>query len=266
MTDLTRDDLLHLLATRHEMIDPICNGSLDKRSIRRRLDVSRPTVDRAFRELEELGMLTSTGTAYELTRFGRLFCERFHDQVSTVDQMVEVGDLLAHLPGSAAIDERMLEGARVLETEPHAPLAPLTEVGELATDADRIEGYTNALLPNYVSFVKRGVSSKGMGARIILPEAVMEVAFEEYMEQLSELLDAPEFTLVKTHETIPFGVLVVDDEAVGVSIRDDENRLRGALVNESAAAVEWATEQLDRLAATGEEYEFTRSGRSVRAD
>lgn len=106
----------------------------------------------------------------------------------------------------------------------------------------------------------------GTEARVILPEPVMELAFEEYRGKLSALLDEPTFTLVKAIETVPYGLLLVDDETVGVSIRDADNHLRGALVNDSASAAEWARERLDALENAGETYELTRSGWSVRAD
>lgn len=266
MAEVTRDDLLHLLATRHEMIEPLCEGGIDKRAIRRRLDVSRPTVDRAFRELDELGILDSTGSSYELTRFGRLFCDRFGDHIAEVEEMAELADLLAYLPEEASIDDRLLVDAAVFGSEPHAPLSPLSHAGEIVQEADRIEGYARALIPQYVSYVHRGVMEEGLEARVILPEPVMEVAFDEHMAELSELLDQPGFTLVKALDSVPYGILLVDDETVTVSIRDQENHLRGALVNDSPAAVEWARERLDALERTGEAYDFTRSGWSIRAD
>lgn len=151
MTEVTTDDILHLLATRQEMIEPLCDGRFDKRAIKERLDVSRPTVDRAFRELEELGILASAGSTYELSRFGRLFCDRFGDHIEEIEEMTDLADLLFHLPEGASIDDRLLDGAEVYGSEPHAHLSPLTHAGDLVRDADRIEGYAKALLPQYVS-------------------------------------------------------------------------------------------------------------------
>lgn len=266
MAEVSRDDLLHLLATRHEMIEPLCEETLDKQTIRRRLDVSRPTVDRAFRELERLGILDSTGSSYELTRFGRLFCDRFGDHIEEVEVMTELAELLAYLPEKASIDDRLLADSEVFGSEPHAPLSPLTQAGEIVREAERIEGFARALLPQYVSWVYRGVMEDGLEARVILPEPVMEASFDEYMAELSELLDHPNFTLVKALDSVPFGILLVDREKVAVSIRDEENHLRGALINDSPQAVEWARERLDALETSGETYEFTRRGWSIRAD
>lgn len=259
MTEVTRDDLLHLLATRHQMVEPMCNGTLEKQRIEERLDVSRPTVDRAFRELEELGLLESTGTTYELTRFGRLFCDRFDDQLAQIDEMVELASLLSHLPESASIDERLLAGADVIQTEKHAPLSPISEVGRLVSNADEIVAYTNVILPHYVRFIHRRVLEEGMSAKVILSEGVMEQAFSRYMDEISDLIDADGFSIVKSHESIPYGIVVMDEDIVGVAIRDEENHLRGALVNYSPDAIDWAQERLQALEAGGEQYDFTRS-------
>lgn len=266
MTALTRDDLLHLLATRHEMIDPICDGTLEKQTIENHLEVSRPTVDRAFRELEALGLLESTGTTYRLTRFGRLFCDRIEDQLSQIDEMVDLADLLSHLPETASIDDRLLSGAEVVQTEKHAPLSPISEVRRLVGNADEITSYSNVILPHYVGFLHERVLEEGMAATVVLSEGVMERAFADYMEELGDLMDADHFTLVKSTESLPYGIVLVEGETVGVAIRDDQNYLRGALLNYSQDAVEWAREHLDALVAGGEEYELTRSTWSVRAD
>lgn len=258
MTELSRDDLLHLLATRHEMIEPICGGTLDKKAIEESLDVSRPTVDRAFRELEELGLLQSSGTTYELTRFGRLFCDRVDHQLAQIEEMVEFASILSHLPQSASIDERLLAGAEVIQTERHAPLTPISEVGRLVDNADRIKAYTNVILPHYVSFIHRRVLEEGMAATVILSEGVMERAFSEYTDEINALIDHERFSLVKSEESLPYGIIVIDDEIVGVAIRDENNHLRGALVNYSEEAIEWATEQLEALETDGIEYQFTR--------
>ena len=260
MTTVTRDDLLHLIATRHEMIEPLCDGELEKRRIEETLDVSRPTVDRAFRELEELGLLESKGTTYELTRFGRLFCDRFDAQISQLDEMVDLASILSHLPESAAIGERMLSGAQVKQTQKHAPLSPISTVGRLASSAEKIEGYTNVILPHYVTFIRDRVLENGLDARIILSEGVMKQAFAEYADEINKLIEANGTRLVKTHEDLPYGIVVLDDQIASVSIRDEENRLRGVLVIYSDSAGAGAKEQLDALEAGGERYEFTRRG------
>lgn len=265
MTDLSRDDLLHLVSTRHEMIEAICQGTLDKRHLQRSLDVSRPTVDRAFRELEENGLLDSQGTDYVVTRFGRLFCDQFQGHIANLDEMVRLGPYLATLPESAPVDERVLMDAEILNSEPHAPLSPVSEMGRLAADADTVVAYMNVILPYVLSILDRNVNQGEMDGTIILPTDVMEQALGEYMSEISTLLENEGFSLIKSEARAPHGIALVDDELVGVSIRDEDSHLQGILINDTPAAVEWAREQLDRLAAEGEQYEFTRGSRSIRA-
>lgn len=263
MTEVSRDDLLDLLATRHRMIEPLCDGLLDKQVIQERVDVSRPTVDRAFREFEELGLLESTGTTYEITRFGRLFCDRLEEQLDHIDEMVELASLLSHLPESTSIDDRLLSGAEVIQTDPQAPLSPISQLEEIMTDAEYIIGYSNVVLPHYVNFFHHQVVEEDLDATIILSEGVMDRVLEEYPEKAKEVTAVEGFSFVTSPESLPYGIRLIDGEIVGVAIRDEENRLQGVLVNDSADAVEWAEERLAALEEGGEEFDIDQAGDSA---
>ena len=255
MASVTREDLLSLLATRHEMVEYICDGMFDKKQIEDGLDVSRPTVDRAFREMEEYGLLTSTGTTYELTRFGRLCCETCGSLLEEIDEKVGLATVLSHLPESASLDDRLLDDAEVIQVETYAPLTPISEIGTFVAEADYIVGYSNAILPYYVEFFHRRVLEEGLKAQVLLPTDVLERAVADYREKLEVLLDARDFELVVTTDSLPYDIVTVDDQLVGVAIRDQNNRLQGALVNRTDSALEWATERLDALLTSGQRLE-----------
>ncbi|MEA5388779.1 hypothetical protein VB773_04070 [Haloarculaceae archaeon H-GB2-1] len=90
-------ELLKMAAKRHDFLLALHDGILSKSEMEQSVDASRPTIDRAFRELEDAGLLSSQGTSYELTNFGYLFCDQFSQTVRTYETLSDARTLLSHL-------------------------------------------------------------------------------------------------------------------------------------------------------------------------
>lgn len=239
------ESLFHVFYKRYDVLQCLCAGELDKRQVEARIEASRPTIDRAYRELEDLGVLTSTGTDYELTNFGVLYCETFcrtDDDLRTLD---EVRDLVARLPADAGFDERLLEGATVHRVEDHAPQEPLLRIVETARGASEIAGYSSVIVPYYVDEFHSLVVEQGTPTTLVFTEDVVETGRQNYGPAFDEICAADNATVYATPNVYNYGV-VIGDDAVAVPVGDELDRLQAVIVNDTEAAVEWGREFLDR--------------------
>jgi predicted transcriptional regulator len=248
MSDGSVGGLLHLFYKRHDVFACLCDEQFDKRTIQERTGVSRPTVDRAFRELEAAGILTSTGSTYELTNFGDLCCTEFERVDTRLRTLTEVEDLLSHLPRDAGLDMRLLDGADVHHAEDHAPHEPLTEMVEIARSASEFYGYSNRITPYIVDAFHRLTVEEGLPARFIFSEGVFETGQSNYTGKFGEILDAEHTTVYVTEYAYTYGAAVGDDRAA-VSVANDMDRLLAVITNDTDAAVEWVREFLDGIVA-----------------
>lgn len=241
-------DLFHLAFKRYEILQHLAAGRLDKRTVAAEIEASRPTLDRAYRELEDVGVLTSTGTAYELTTFGKLLCREFVQCQDTFETLTDARDVLAHLPQDAAVDMRLLEGATIHRAEANVPQKPQTKVAELAVGASEIEGYSRTLNPHYASVFHSLVVEEGVPVTLVFTEDVVAAAREQYPEKFAALCRADQSTIYSTPTVDSHGLLVADG-TVGATVGEDRDNLQAVIINDSDAAVEWAREYFDRLLA-----------------
>ncbi|WP_415382917.1 helix-turn-helix transcriptional regulator [Halosimplex sp. TS25] len=246
MGDPSVADVLDIYNRRRELLCLVCAGTLDKRAIERQVDCSRPTVDRSFRELEELGVLRSSGTAHELTAFGQLFCREFTRTRAGLTTITELSDVLSVLPRDSPIDMRLLKGATAHRAEEHAPQEPFLDVVEAAADATEIRGYSSTVLPSYVDAFYSLVVDREMPATLVFTADVVETLEANYPDRFADLTEAAHTTVYETTTTEMYGLLVGDD-VVAVPVGDGGGSLEGVIVNDTAAALAWAEACFDGL-------------------
>jgi predicted transcriptional regulator len=245
---MTGDDvesLFHLFHKRYDVFQCLCDGVLDKRTIEDRIEASRPTVDRAFRELEAEGVLTSTGTTYELSNLGERCCAVFGEADERLRTLDGARDLLAHLPADAGFDERLLADATVHHVEDHAPQAPLARIVEIGRRASEVRGYSSIVTPQYVSQFHDIVVEQGTPTTLVFTEDVVEAGQHSYAPAFEEIVAAANATVHVTPTVFTYGVIVGDD-TVAVPVGAELDRLLAVVENDTDAAVAWAGEFLDR--------------------
>jgi predicted transcriptional regulator len=247
----TASELLGLASKRADVLLALHEGTRSKREMATAVDVSRPTVDRAFRELEDVGVLTSQGTTYELTSFGRLFCEQVDRIVRTHDTLAEARDLLSYLPRDTSIDMRLVEGATVHEAAAYAPQEAFKEVVDLVDEAEEVRGYSSTVYPFYVDVFTEQILDARAETTLVLTEDVVDTLERNYREEFEAVTAAENFDLYETPVVETYGVVLADGR-VAVTVGDARDRMRGVVVNDTDEAAAWATEFLDSLVASGE--------------
>lgn len=103
MAESEADALLSVLIKRQPLLELIRYGTTDKRELENELEISRPTIDRAFRNLEGFDIISSSGTDYEMTLFGRYLFEEVTNARDTVETLEKSKPLLKHLPPAAEL-------------------------------------------------------------------------------------------------------------------------------------------------------------------
>lgn len=122
------DSLLKLLFKRGDVLHGICGNETDKKAIQAQLGISRPTVDRAFRELGEAGVLKTVGTSHELTLFGLLSCQvnRHLEQLSKA--LVASERIFPYHTPDIPIDFRLMYHADYIYPDDFAPQQKFLEL------------------------------------------------------------------------------------------------------------------------------------------
>ncbi|MEA5388780.1 hypothetical protein VB773_04075 [Haloarculaceae archaeon H-GB2-1] len=147
---------------------------------------------------------------------------------------------------------RLVDGADVYQAAEFAPQETFKEITAIVEESDVILGYSSALMPFYVEVFTDRIVEAGTETTLILTEDIVDMLRTNYREELDAVLAAENCSLYRTPVINTWGVVVANG-TVGVPVGDERDRLRGVIVNDSDAAVEWATEYLDDLIETNAE-------------
>lgn len=262
MTDETNADARDAIETvvkRAAFLDRLASGPTGKRDLRDDLGVSRSTVYKAMRELEEANLAEETDKGCRLTLYGRLLVEEYGAFAQTVGDVSQYERLLSVLPPESPVTTGALVGADRVSAERHAPNRPVGRIEQVVRNTDRVVGFSPVVLAQYVDLFHDQVVSGGLTAELVLERPVVEYMQEDHGELFAEALDTGRLTVWVTDESLPFGLVVGEgapDEVVVIAY-DRGGELRGVIVNDTAAALDWSDEVFRAYRSRAEQFDPT---------
>lgn len=244
---MTRDAarLRTVLANRHEVLRSLDQGPATKPELVGELDAARSTVDRAIRDLTEVGCVEPDDGRYRPTTAGRLALAEHDDYVAGTDAVHRATAFVNALPADSPPDVAMLRGCELTLAEPHAPevaLAPSIEVLDRAT---AMVGLAPVLLSAFPQLIVERVEAGGLSVEIVAQRNVIDSLSALAGGEGTRLLENDAVTVYSTDEPLPYALWVMETPggAVAGITGYDDGGVHGVLLNDSDAAVERAREQ-----------------------
>lgn len=234
--------LMQTVASRARVIECLFDGVTDKRDLQDALDVSRTTIDRAFHDLEEIDVVRSSGSDYELTLSGRLAYQNDEQLSQRYQSIATATPLLLQLPIDAPVGVRLLKDADVSPSKPCAPHEPISQLEELIHHGTHVRAFFPVVLQRYVDLFHDQITETSIEAELILGDDIVDVLSEHYSDEFRAIVRADACELLTVPEAPPFGLVVVDTKHVWMGVHEERGGLRGAIYNETEDAVDWGVE------------------------
>lgn len=225
---------------RSSFVHSLYEETNEKRELQRRLDVSRTTVDRAFLELENDGVATSTGSEYSLTLYGEMIYDEYRQFIERCNNIADAWTLLSYLPSESDFDRNVLQSATLQYVSRSAPQEPLDELERLIARSQRLEGQFPVLIPRTVESLYERTTADGVEADLIFESGPVANVTDEYAAELGEMAAADDVTIRCFEGELPFA-LVKGDEEAWMGVYDVDGGIKGAIVNDTEITMEWAT-------------------------
>lgn len=240
-------EIMAVIARRGDVLRAVGAGEISKRDLVDRLDVSRSTVDRSIRELEALDLIERATSGYRQTLPGRVALEEFERFETRIDGLVRSRKALVELSNDVPFDGAILDDAEVVLAERHSPHVPITRYCDLVERATSVRSMSPAVFPQSVSTYYEAVVERGMDARLVVSDAVIERLVAAYADELREMLATGRLELRRRNDQIPYGLAVADTPtgARAAILMYAEGGACAYLANDSPAAVEWASNKFD---------------------
>ncbi|NHN58880.1 winged helix-turn-helix domain-containing protein [Halorussus rarus] len=231
--------MISTVVKRRPFLDRLAEGPTAKRDLRDELAVSRSTVYKAVRELEEQGLVTETDEGVRLTLVGRLLADEYRAFETHAAGIHDCAGLLSVLPADAPVTVDPVLGADTVLAERHAPTRPVEYIDDLVRRADRVFGATPVVLAQFVDIFHEEIVDGDLTADLVLETPVLEYLQQDHTDRLAEALETGRLSIRRTDEPLPFGFVGSESEGLVLIVYDENGELRGVLLNDSEAAIDW---------------------------
>lgn len=247
--------VIELVGRRYEFLAILENDTYDKRTLEEKLDVSRSTVDRALRELETAALVRRTTGGYDTTLYGRTVVAIYDLLLDYVDYVQRAKSLLAALPSEIEFSVGLVIDAEIIVAEEPALHAPSTRIAELVKRASEIRGLAYAhTSPEAMELFQQQVVEEGTPTEIVFREAMYN-NFKITSPGIVESLISSKHYEPYVAPDVPFGLFLLNidgSDRVCLVVYDDEQNLKGIIVNDTDEAVAWGTRLFERYRADAE--------------
>lgn len=242
--DRPADELVALLARRIEVLEAVLEAPRTRPELVDTLDISRSTVDRAVRELEDMGLVRFNGDSFSATLVGQLAHTEYETLRTDLVTLEEVSPLLTSLPSTAPVDLRILRDAEVVAATEPAPHVPGSRISALLRQADSVRSLSMAYTtPETGDVIADSVAAGELSTEIVFEAALYEYLTDSEVLDVEALVDDPNVS-AGIVDTLPFGLIIArhaNTTDVCLAIYDDDRTLEGVVINDSQPAVDWAT-------------------------
>lgn len=235
-------DVLSVVMSRSDLLDAVGTDGVRKGDLRDRLSVSRSTIDRGIRELEEAGLVEQTAEGYRRTLSGELALTEYERFIDRVDGVVDAGDVLEALPFEFELDPVVLEDASVASVTAHRPYEPVSVVDDLLGRAKRLDLFLPVLPEPLLESLERHVLGQAVPTRFVVADPALDRLMTGEGTGLSDALAAGDVELTQSSDDTAYGLCIAeteDDPVVAFVVFEDEV-VHGVITNDSEAAVTWA--------------------------
>ncbi|MFB6153673.1 MAG: helix-turn-helix transcriptional regulator [Halodesulfurarchaeum sp.] len=230
-----------IASRRRPVLEALEDESLTKPELVAEVEVSRSTIDRAVRELEEAGLATRRDGRVSLTKSGAIALEAHRWLFRTYTGLAEATELLNHIGDGSTPHPVFFDGAGVVVGSQAVPRRPVNVMSDIVSNANSIRGVALSVEPQMVTAGRNSTAERGAELEVVLPERVVAALIEEYETAFSEVLEAGA-DIQQTDADPPFGLLICEqpDRTVAALSVYAESGMRGLITNESPLALAWA--------------------------
>lgn len=244
--------------TRIRAIQLLAEKPRDRDELIEKLDISRATLSRLLRQLEDREWVTQDGAQYTTTRFGAAMANDITQVLDTATTIHQFQGIAQYLPfDELGIEFHQLRGARITEATSSDPAAPARRVGQLLDAANRTRILKQAIDPNASRpHYEAVIQGKQQTEVILTSEAIDTVTENRETRQWFQEMITNEVPVYRYDGSVPINLKIID-ETVVISVTDDNGLLPALIETNDEEIFSWAVETFEsygeQAAVVGEE-------------
>lgn len=216
--------------------------SATQRELRTQLDISRTTVARSLRSLEDNSWVENDGDTYRLTQAGSIIAEEFSQLLDTVQRVEKLSDFLRWFPDDESTPDFLeVNDAEITSPSDGDPYAPARKQTQIFHTADSVRVLLPSVDLDGAKTITERVLQHGLEAEtIVAPDLEATLESEEFAPLLKRMVETGRSPIFVSPTEIPFYLGLADDGRVQIGVEDDEGFPRSLLETTDEGVRVWA--------------------------
>ncbi|MDL0138614.1 hypothetical protein PNP85_03705 [Halobacterium salinarum] len=240
-------DLADVLLKRHKCLCALGNQPHAKPELVEALDIPRSTLDDIVRDLEHANLVEYHDGEWQLTLFGQYTLDhhaRYKEGLATLADAIPV---INELPQDTPVERRFL-----IDADVHVGTAPVPdEIMHVFLDAvesaTHVRSVTPLAMAGYAdSFYRAATTGSDVHLEAVLPLETFERLQTLHPDSTDKAMADDDITLYHADIPVTFSLWIADDDHAGLIVYADQG-VQGILINDTDDALDWATDQYDRI-------------------
>lgn len=249
MSEHSLHELAGIVHRRWDCLDALVDEPAPKGRLVDRLDTPRSTLDDIVRELESAGLAEYVDGQWRATTVGHYAHHSYDRFVGSLDGVDAVGSVLEPLSGVRSVPPAMLDGAVAHEATEPVPDAVIEEFLSRISASDRIRGFAPRAVSGYADAVPERAAEHQTSLEMVMTADIYKQLSTLYPSSDRPEAEREQLSLFAGSIPHEYGLWVADTSHVGLIVYTDHG-IRGLIINDSDAAVEWGIEQYEQVRGT----------------
>lgn len=238
------DAIADILRKRASLLELLADAPRGQRDLRDNLGVSRSTVYKSLKRLDEAGLVEERDGVYALTGFGRLAWQRHDDYVARLRRLDAARRLLETLPEDRPFPPTLFERGRIAVPGRHAPERPLDRLSEIGEAADRLRVVSPSGMPRFLADIHENVQADEQTATLVLESDAIPRLRSEY-DRFGAAASVDGLDIRSVRGELPYAFVLFDEEELGV-FGYEGGILVGAAFSDDRDALSWGERAFER--------------------
>jgi len=240
--------VLSLLTKREPILRAVDADGVGKRELVEQLRVSRSTIDRGIRELENAGLLARSPEGYRRTLLGELVLSQYDQFASRTDSLLAAKQLLAELSPAYGLDPVVFEEATIVTPSKHDPPQPISAFCSLLAEARWTQTVCPAVFPQLLDQWVSLCAAEQARADIVLSAPAVSTLVGSHTASLETLVAEATIALHQVETDPVCGLVVAENDATttgGLLVLDDRGGARAFVQTDTDAGISWLRGRID---------------------
>lgn len=234
-----KPECLHVTARRADVLECLHRGDRERQVIEAKTNQSRPTINRAIKELESTGLVKRGAGPVNITETGEIAL-RLYRRAKSEFQAIEALGRMNRLPDSMPLNSDDMQDMSVILPTRCSPCEPIDELRQHITHRHRLLALVSTAEKSMMRIVKKSLNGHKHEVKFVIPDS-LTAAYSDYIGRKIHSVESMNIT----EEIEDFSVFVIPEKSLWIATHGEEGRTQGAIITHSERITRWGKDLVE---------------------